>query len=218
MITSAFFISFQVVIVSLIITLVLGIVFNYFLIHKKIRGKSFLETIILLPMFMPPSAVGFLVLIAFGKRGVLGKFLYESFDISIIFTIVGAIIVGVIVAMPIMYGSIKTSLLGVSEDLKLAAMEMGAKDRVVYRKISLPLSKKGILTGTILSIARIFGEFGATILVAGNIPGETQTVPMALYYAIENNNTEVARTILIIIVCISIFLTLGYNFILKKLK
>ncbi|MGL5649612.1 MAG: molybdate ABC transporter permease subunit [Clostridium sp.] len=218
MIKSAFFISFQVVIVALIITLVLGIVFNYFLIHKKIRGKSFLETIILLPMFMPPSAVGFLVLIAFGKRGVLGKFLYESFDISIIFTIVGAIIVGIIVAMPIMYGSIKTSLLGVSEDLKLAAMEMGAKDRVVYRKISLPLSKKGILTGTILSIARIFGEFGATILVAGNIPGETQTVPMALYYAIENNNTDVARTILIIIVCISIVLTLGYNFILKKLK
>ncbi|MGL5415650.1 MAG: molybdate ABC transporter permease subunit [Clostridium sp.] len=218
MIKSAFFISFQVVIVALIITLILGIIFNYFLIHKKIRGKSFLETIILLPMFMPPSAVGFLVLIAFGKRGVFGKFLYNNFNISIIFTIVGAIIVGIIVAMPIMYGSIKTSLLGVSEDLKLAAMEMGAKDRVVYRKISLPLSKKGILTGTILSIARIFGEFGATILVAGNIPGETQTVPMALYYAIENNNTDVARTILIIIVCISIALTLGYNFILKKLK
>lgn len=218
MIGNAFFISFKVVIISLFITLLLGIILNYILVQKRIRGKSLIETLILLPMFLPPSAVGYLILLSLGKRGVIGKFLYENLNISIIFTIVGAIIVGIVVSIPIMYGSIKTSLLSVPEELKMVAIEMGANERLVYRKISLPLARKGIITGTVLSIARIFGEFGATILVAGNIPGETQTVPMALYYAIENSDSGIATTILIIIVCISIALTLSYNFILKKMK
>ena len=94
---------------------------------------------------------------------------------------------------------------------------MGASEFQVFRKISLPLCKKGILTGLILSIARVFGEFGATILVAGNIPGETQTVPMAMYYAIENNDVLASKTILIIIVIISIVLTCLYNKILKRI-
>ncbi|WP_297629639.1 molybdate ABC transporter permease subunit [uncultured Clostridium sp.] len=218
MIGNAFFISFKVVIISLFITLLLGIILNYILVQKKIRGKSFIETLILLPMFLPPSAVGYLILLSLGKRGVIGKFLYENLNISIIFTMVGAIIVGIVVSIPIMYGSIKTSLLSVPEELKMVAIEMGANERLVYRKISLPLARKGIITGTVLSIARIFGEFGATILVAGNIPGETQTVPMALYYAIENSDSGIATTILIVIVCISIALTLSYNFILRKMK
>lgn len=218
MIKDAFLISFKVVMISLIITLVLGIILNYILVQKQIRGKSLIETLILLPMFLPPSAVGYLILLSLGKRGLIGRFLYENLNISIIFTIIGAIIVGIVVSIPIMYGSIKTSLLSVPEELKMVAIEMGANERMVYRKISLPLARKGIITGTVLSIARIFGEFGATILVAGNIPGETQTVPMALYYAIENSDSGIATTILIIIVCISIALTLSYNFILKKMK
>lgn len=169
-------------------------------------------------MFLPPSAIGYIVLIVFGKSGVIGEFLSESFNVSVIFTIIGAIIVGIIVSLPIMYQSIKTSLLGVDMDIKWAASEMGASKAQIYRKISLPLSKKGILTGVILSIARVFGEFGATILVAGNIPGETQTVPMAMYYAIENDNREIATIILICIVIISVALTLSYNFILKRMK
>lgn len=218
MIKSAFFISFKVVIVALLITLIVGVFLNYILVQKKIRGKNFLETLILLPMFLPPSAVGYIILLSLGKRGIIGRFLYENLNISIIFTIIGAIVVGIVVAIPIMYGSIKSSLLEVPEELKMVAIEMGATESVVYRKISLPLAKKGIITGVLLSIARIFGEFGATILVAGNIPEKTQTVPMALYYAIENSDTGIATTILIIIVCISVALTLSYNFILKKMK
>ncbi|MDU1854489.1 MAG: ABC transporter permease subunit, partial [Clostridium baratii] len=165
----------------------------------------------------PPSAVGYLVLIALGRRGFLGSMLYENFNISIIFTWFAAVIVGVIVSLPVMYQSIKTSILSIDEDIKNAAREMGASEFQVFRKISLPLCKKGILTGLILSIARVFGEFGATILVAGNIPGETQTVPMAMYYAIENNDVLASKTILIIIVIISIVLTCLYNKILKRI-
>ena len=217
MILNAFYISFKVVVVSVIISLIVTLIAINILIEKKVKGKNLIETIMIFPMFLPPSAVGYLVLIALGRRGFLGSMLYENFNISIIFTWFAAVIVGVIVSLPVMYQSIKTSILSIDEDIKNAAREMGASEFQVFRKISLPLCKKGILTGLILSIARVFGEFGATILVAGNIPGETQTVPMAMYYAVENNDVLASKTILIIIVIISIVLTCLYNKILKRI-
>ncbi|MGG7159473.1 molybdate ABC transporter permease subunit [Clostridium baratii] len=217
MILNAFYISFKVVVVSVVISLIVTLIAINILIEKKVKGKNLIETIMIFPMFLPPSAVGYLVLIALGRRGFLGSMLYENFNISIIFTWFAAVIVGVIVSLPVMYQSIKTSILSIDEDIKNAAREMGASEFQVFRKISLPLCKKGILTGLILSIARVFGEFGATILVAGNIPGETQTVPMAMYYAIENNDVLASKTILIIIVIISIVLTCLYNKILKRI-
>lgn len=217
MILNAFYISFKVVVVSVIISLIVTLIAINILIEKKVKGKNLIETIMIFPMFLPPSAVGYLVLIALGRRGFLGSMLYENFNISIIFTWFAAVIVGVIVSLPVIYQSIKTSILSIDEDIKNAAREMGASEFQVFRKISLPLCKKGILTGLILSIARVFGEFGATILVAGNIPGETQTVPMAMYYAIENNDVLASKTILIIIVIISIVLTCLYNKILKRI-
>ncbi|MGG7076677.1 molybdate ABC transporter permease subunit [Clostridium sardiniense] len=217
MMLSAFVISFKVVIVSVIISLMLSVIGAYFLVEREIKGKSFIETIMIFPMFLPPSAVGYLILIVLGKRGFIGEFLSNNFDLTIIFTWFAAVVAGVIVSLPVMYQSIKAPLLGVNEDIKNAAREMGASNIQVFKKISLPLCKKGILTGLILSIARVFGEFGATILVAGNIPGETQTVPMAMYYAIENNDEITAKTILIIIVIISVILTISYNRILKRI-
>lgn len=217
MILNAFYISFKVVVVSVIISLIVTLIAINILIEKKVKGKNLIETIMIFPMFLPPSAVGYLVLIALGRRGFLGSMLYENFNISIIFTWFAAVVVGVIVSLPVMYQSIKTSILSIDEDIKNAAREMGASEFQVFRKISLPLCRKGILTGLILSIARVFGEFGATILVAGNIPGETQTVPMAMYYAIENNDVLASKTILIIIVIISIVLTCLYNKILKRI-
>lgn len=217
MILNAFYISFKVVVVSVIISLIVTLIAINILIEKRVRGKNLIETIMIFPMFLPPSAVGYLVLIALGRRGFLGSLLYKNFDISIIFTWFAAVVVGVIVSLPVMYQSIKTSILSIDEDIKNAAREMGASEFQVFKKISLPLCRKGILTGLILSIARVFGEFGATILVAGNIPGETQTVPMAMYYAIENNDVLASKTILITIVIISIVLTCLYNKILKRI-
>ena len=217
MLINAFIISFKVVVIAVIISLILSIVGAYILIEKKIKLKHIIETIILFPMFLPPSAIGYLILISLGKRGFIGEFLLNNFDITIIFTWIAAVVAGVVVSMPIMYQSIKAQLIGIDEDIKNAAKEMGARDRVVFRKISLPLCKKGIFTGIILSIARVFGEFGATILVAGNIPGKTQTVPMAMYYAIENNDDRTSQIILIAIVIISVTLTFLYNKILKRI-
>lgn len=109
---------------------------------KNFKFKYIIETIIIFPMFLPPSAVGYLILLILGKKGVIGEFLYNNFDMSIIFTWIGAVIVGIVVSIPIMYQSLKTSLLSVNEDVKNAAREMGAINFKLYRLISLPLSKK----------------------------------------------------------------------------
>lgn len=218
MILEALVISLKVVLVSVLIGMTLNVLLSYVLVEKDFKLKNIFETIIMFPMFLPPSAVGYIILIIFGKRGVIGSFLDENFDYSIIFTWIGAVVVGIIVALPIMYQSLKASLLSVNSDMKNAAKEMGATDLKVYKLISLPLSKKGLLTGLILGIARVFGEFGATILVAGNIEGKTQTVPMAMYYAIENGDSHLANTILIIIVILSCLLIFFYNRIIKRIN
>lgn len=217
MILEAFLISLKVVFVSVLLSCILGILLGYLMVEKNFKLKNIVETIIIFPMFLPPSAVGYLILLILGKKGVIGEFLYNNFDMSIIFTWIGAVVVGIVVSIPIMYQSLKASLIGVNEDVKNAAREMGATDFKLYRLISLPLSKKGLYTGIVLSIARVFGEFGATILVAGNIQGKTQTIPMAMYYAIENGDSELANSILIIIVVISIVLTFFYNKIIKRI-
>lgn len=217
MILEAFLISLKVVFVSVLLSCILGILLGYLMVEKNFKLKNIVETIIIFPMFLPPSAVGYLILLILGKKGVIGEFLYNNFDMSIIFTWIGAVVVGIVVSIPIMYQSLKASLIDVNEDVKNAAREMGATDFKLYRLISLPLSKKGLYTGIVLSIARVFGEFGATILVAGNIQGKTQTIPMAMYYAIENGDSGVANSILIIIVVISVVLTFFYNKIIKRI-
>ena len=216
MIFNAFTISFKIVTISLIISLIISFLAVRFLVEKDIKGKKILETLMLFPMFLPPSAVGYIILIVVGREGFIGKFLYSNFGVSVIFTWIAGVIVAVIVSIPIMYQSIKSSMLSVNKELKEAAKVMGATEFQIFCKISIPLSIKGILTGVLLSFARSFGEFGATILVTGNIPGKTQTVPMAMYYAIENNNDIEAKSILFLILIISMILIFFYNMVLKR--
>ncbi|MTL76000.1 molybdate ABC transporter permease subunit, partial [Turicibacter sanguinis] len=197
MVVDATLISIKVVLIAVITTFILtliavwGIGLNK---HKSIRSLDF---IFLLPLFIPPSAIGYLILIILGKNGWIGRFLNQNFNLSIIFTLSAAVIAGIMVSIPIMYQSIKSAITSVDEDIINAARVFGASEWVIWLKIILPLSINGILNGILLSFARAFGEFGATILVAGNIPGKTQTLPMAMYYAIENNNTEMATQILL---------------------
>ncbi|MBU3108562.1 molybdate ABC transporter permease subunit [Clostridium gasigenes] len=216
MIIDAVYTSVKVVLISLIITLGISIVAIKILTRKTTKFKKIIETLIILPMFIPPSAIGYLILIICGKNGPIGKILNENFNTSIIFTLSAAVIAAVIVTLPIMYQSIKVGVLSVDKDVKDAARAGGASEFQVFTKIILPLSRRGILTGILLSFARAFGEFGATILVAGNIPGKTQTLPMSMYYAIENNNNKEAVIILIIVFIIAVFLMSLYSYLINK--
>ena len=191
--------SIKVSLISVLITFFISITFIYFNNYKKNKKKSIMDILILLPMFIPPSAIGYIILITLGKNSFIGVILEKYFNIRIIFTIQACIIASVIVTLPLMYQSIKTSIFAIDQDIINASKLDGASDFKIFTKIILPLCKNGIYSGILLSFARSLGEFGATILVAGNIPGKTQTLPMAMYNAIEANQTKTTIIILFVI-------------------
>ena len=207
--------SIKVSTISVLISFFIAITFIYFNNYKKNKKKNIIDILILLPMFIPPSAIGYIILIAIGKNSFIGKILDNYFNIRIIFTIQACIIASVIVTLPLMYQSIKNAIYSIDKDLINAGKLDGASDFKIFTKIVLPLSKNGIYGGLLLAFARSVGEFGATILVAGNIPGKTQTLPMAMYNAIEANQSKIAMIILLVILSISIFLIIIYNNINK---
>ena len=208
-------ISIKVSLLAVLITFFIAISFVYFNNYKKNRKKNIIDILILLPMFIPPSAIGYIILISLGKNSFIGIILEKYFNIRIIFTIQACIISSVIVTLPLMYQSIKTAIYSIDEDIISAGKLDGASDFNIFIKIILPLCKKGIYSGILLSFARSIGEFGATILVAGNIPGKTQTLPMAMYNSIEANQSETTIIILFVILSISIFLIIIYHILNK---
>ena len=203
--------SIKVSLISVLITFFISITFIYFNSYKKNKKKSIMDILILLPMFIPPSAIGYIILITLGKNSFIGVILEKYFNIRIIFTIQACIIASVIVTLPLMYQSIKTSIFAIDQDIINASKLDGASDFKIFTKIILPLCKNGIYSGILLSFARSLGEFGATILVAGNIPGKTQTLPKAMYNAIEANQTKTTIIILFVILSISILLIIIYH-------
>lgn len=203
--------SIKVSLISVLITFFISITFIYFNSYKKNKKKSIMDILILLPMFVPPSAIGYIILITLGKNSFIGVILEKYFNIRIIFTIQACITASVIVTLPLMYQSIKTSIFAIDQDIINASKLDGASDFKIFTKIILPLCKNGIYSGILLSFARSLGEFGATILVAGNIPGKTQTLPMAMYNAIEANQTKTTIIILFVILSISILLIIIYH-------
>ena len=203
--------SIKVSLISVLITFFISITFIYFNSYKKNKKKSIMDILILLPMFVPPSAIGYIILITLGKNSFIGVILEKYFNIRIIFTIQACIIASVIVTLPLMYQSIKTSIFAIDQDIINASKLDGASDFKIFTKIILPLCKNGIYSGILLSFARSLGEFGATILVAGNIPWKTQTLPMAMYNAIEANQTKTTIIILFVILSISILLIIIYH-------
>ena len=203
--------SIKVSLISVLITFFISITFIYFNSYKKNKKKSIMDILILLPMFVPPSAIGYIILITLGKNSFIGVILEKYFNVRIIFTIQASIIASVIVTLPLMYQSIKTSIFAIDQDIINASKLDGASDFKIFTKIILPLCKNGIYSGILLSFARSLGEFGATILVAGNIPGKTQTLPMAMYNAIEASQSESAIIILFVILSISILLIIIYH-------
>ena len=203
--------SIKVSLISVLITFFISITFIYFNSYKKNKKKSIMDILILLPMFIPPSTIGYIILITLGKNSFIGVILEKYFNIRIIFTIQACIIASVIVTLPLMYQSIKTSIFAIDQDIINASKLDGASDFKIFTKIILPLCKNGIYSGILLSFARSLGEFGVTILVAGNIPGKTQTLPMAMYNAIEANQTKTTIIILFVILSISILLIIIYH-------
>lgn len=179
---------------------------------REFPGKNVVESIITLPLVLPPSVVGFMLLFLFGKNGPLGKLLEQLFHLQIVFTLSGAIIAAAVVSFPLMYQSVKAAIESVDNKLEKAARTLGAGELKVFFTITLPLARNGVIAGFVLAFARSLGEFGATLMIAGNIPGKTQTMPIAIYFASESGQTQEAWILVSIMVLFSFLVIYGLNY------
>ncbi|NIK76789.1 molybdate transport system permease protein [Paenibacillus castaneae] len=184
--------SIQISSLSSILVLLSGVAIAWWMSRRSFRGKLLLETVFMLPLVLPPTVVGFLLLLILGRRSFIGHFIEWLFAAPIIFSWWAAVVASVVVSFPLVYQTMKMGFSSIDRDLEDAGRSIGANEWQVFRYITLPLTFRSILAAFILGFARGLGEFGATLMIAGNIPGRTQTVPTAIYVAVDSGNAAMA--------------------------
>lgn len=208
---SPLILSIKVAALSTFIVFTSGVFIAYMMSKREFFGKMAAEALFLLPLVLPPTVVGFALLVLFGKKGWVGSWLYEWFGVQIVFTWIGAVIASIVVSFPLMYQSAAAAFSSLDERLADAARTMGASEWRVFWTIVFPLAWPGLLAGVVLSFARGLGEFGATLMLAGYIPGKTDTIPMAIYFAVEAGKMEVAAFWVLLIATFGFSLILWVN-------
>ncbi|MEW5288022.1 molybdate ABC transporter permease subunit [Erwinia papayae] len=182
--------SLKVSTVAVLCSLPFGVLVAWLLVRCRFPGKTLLDSLVHLPLVLPPVVVGYLLLTGFGRRGLIGEYLYDWFGFTFAFSWRGAALASAVIAFPLMVRAIRLALEGVDSKIELAARTLGAGRCRVFFTITLPLIFPGIITGMVLAFARSLGEFGATITFVSNIPGETRTLPSAMYTLIETPGAE----------------------------
>ena len=200
--------SITVTSVAGIIVIVTGTLAGLLFARKQFKGKLLMETCLMMPLVLPPSVIGFLLIVIFGNQSIIGTWLKWLFGHSIMFTWYAAVIAATVVAFPLMFQTAKAGFQGVPLNFEEAAQDLGANRLQVVMRVTLPLAKRALVAGSILSCTRALGEFGATLMFAGNIPGVTQTVPTAIYMAIDRGDMMLAWLWVASIVLISFGLLL----------
>lgn len=195
--------SIKISVIASVAVLLLGTSAAWWMTRTRWFGKTVVETVFMLPLVLPPTVVGFLLLVALGRRSWLGRLAEGWFDRTIIFTWWAGVIAAVVVAFPLVYQTMKSGLSSINPDYANAARSSGASEWQVLRWITLPLAARSLVSAYILGFARGLGEFGATLMVAGNIPGRTQTVPTAIYVAVESGDMSQAWSWTAMIVLLS---------------
>lgn len=196
--------SVQVAIAAVVASLPFGVVLGYFLARSSFRGKSIVETVVNLPLVLPPVVTGYLLLVTFGRNGWIGSRLDAWFGIRFVFDWKGAALASAVVSFPLMVRAMRLAFSSVDRRLEAAARTLGARPLDAFFSVSLPLAWHGIVAGSILAFARSMGEFGATIMIAGNIPGETQTIPLFIYDLLESPGGLIqARRIVLVSIAVA---------------
>jgi len=187
----AFLISVQVTVVATLMVVIVGTAAGLLLARVRFPGIHVFEAVLMLPLVLPPSVVGYYLLRFFGNGGPVEGL----FGVNILFTWVAAVFASAVVALPLMVIAARTAIRGVDPVLENAARTLGSSEAAVFLRVTLPLARRGLIAGTVLSAARALGEFGATLMVAGNIPGRTQTLPLFVYDAVQNQQYGVANLV-----------------------
>ncbi|MFA9457996.1 molybdate ABC transporter permease subunit [Halalkalibacter sp. AB-rgal2] len=203
---SPVFISIQVIIIASIVSFITALFIAWWMKDKKFKGKSALDTLLMLPLVLPPTVVGFGLLILLGRQSFIGRAFEWLFSQPLVFSFWAAVVAAAVVAFPLIYQTLRTGFESVDGELIEAARQLGGDEKQIFRFIIIPLSWRYILTGYMLGFARGLGEFGATIMFAGNIPGRTQTMPSAIYSAVQSGRTEMAYFWVITLILFSLVL------------
>ncbi|MBA4739979.1 MAG: molybdate ABC transporter permease subunit [Burkholderiales bacterium] len=211
-VTVPLLLSLKVAGVATLVAALMGISMAWFAAKREFFGKEVLDAILTLPVVLPPTVLGYYLLVLLGRRGPIGGWLETYFGINLIFTWQGAVIAASIVAFPLVYKSARTAFEGVSRQYEDASRVLGKNEVQVFFLVTFPLAIRGILAGSMLAFARALGEFGATLMVAGSLPGKTQTLSIAVYEAVQAGHDQIANFLVVItsFVCIIVLLTSNY--------
>lgn len=208
MILDALWLSLKVSLLATLVVAVVGTLLGWGLARLKFRGLELVDALITLPLVLPPTVTGYYLLRLLGRRGLLGAPLYEATGFTVAFTWWSAALAAAIVSLPLMVRSARAAIEAVDPELEFAAATLGSGRWNTFRRVTLPLARRGILAGIVLSFGRAVGEFGATLMIAGNIPGRTQTMPLAIWEAVASGEDGRARTLVLLLTGLSVVVLL----------
>ena len=210
--------SIQIATLATLINLPIALIFSWLIVKKQIRGSAALEVLMTIPLAIPPTIIGFFVLVIFGINGPIVTITNNLFGFNIIFTWLADTLVTAIISFPLMARAIIVSMSEVEPSLEKTALGLGAGPIKVFFSITMPLSYRGIVAGSLICFVRALSEFGATIIVAGNMPGKTQTISLAIYSAIQSGDESTAFSLSAVALGIAVASLVVYNILLKKDK
>ena len=198
--------TLKVALIATLIAGVVGIALGWWMSRRRFAGDNIIDAILMLPMVLPPTVIGYYLIVLIGRNGVFGQYLDRWFGINLIFTWQGAVIAASVVSFPLVYKGARAAFEEVDGRFANAARTLGAGEFEVFVRVALPLAVRGIAAGLMLTFARAMGEFGATLMIAGNLPGKTQTLSIAVYEAVQAGNDQLALwlTLVISVACITV--------------
>jgi molybdate transport system permease protein len=204
MIWDALKLSLLVVSVTTAIVGAVGLAFAYLLAKRDFRGKELLDAVLTMPLVLPPTVTGYYLIVLLGRRGLIGGYVYDLTGWTFAFTWQGAVVAAIVVSLPLMIKASRASIESVNPNYEIASYTLGKGKLETFLRVTLPLAKRGIFAGLVLSFARALGEFGATLMIAGNIPGRTQTMPLAIYEAVASGDEQRAQILALILTVVSV--------------
>jgi len=200
---SALWLSVKVSIVATALNAVIGIPLAYMMARRRFWGRAAVDVLVTLPLVLPPTVTGYYLILLLGRRGVLGTPLYAATGWSVAFTWYAAVIAATVMALPLLVRTARVAIESVDQNLERAAFTLGRAEWRTALEVTLPLARNGILAGLVLAFARALGEFGATLMLAGNIPGKTQTLPLSIYTAVQTGEAGQAMTLVAMLTLLS---------------
>src|SRR6185295_8085019 len=203
--------SLRVATLATLISLALGIWLAYLLANRQFRGKEMLDAIVTLPLVLPPTVLGYYLLVMLGRSSPIGHFYEWAFGGPLVFTWQAAVVASTLHAIPLLVKSARAALETVDRSYEKAARNLGASEWRVFWRVTLPLSRRSIVAASVLAFARALGDFGATLMIAGDIPGRTQTASIAIYDAVESGNTLLARVLVMVLSIVAIAIVYAAN-------